>query len=272
MNKKKYIFFILIILLIILLSFLGYISLKTFLPKSHSTAYVKNVLKTDLTSPFSVNKIKYFSSANATSEINANSSFTINDLYQYTDIAIFLNNNSDGTYNAKNTLKHVSVTNISFYLSPTVGNPNLYFKNINDFATSNFDESKKIENTIEFETSSESEIDYSSPILYNNCANPITFSYVNKDLKTNYTLTDNLSHISYDGSLLKRCGITLNSIACKLSFIITITNNLDEVYSCPFILNIPLSTENSTVYDGKILLDSNVSYNFIRDYKNEKGI
>ena len=43
-----------------------------------------------------------------------------------------------------------------------------------------------------------------------------------------------------------------------------ITNNLDEVYSCPFILNIPLSTESSTVYDGSLTLNSSVDYNFIK--------
>lgn len=224
---------------------------------------MENAFAINTSSPFSVNKIVYFSSANAKAEINANSSFTISDLYQYTDIAIFINNNSNGTFDAKNTLKHVNISNISFNLSPSIGTPNLYFKNINDFTKNTFDESKKIENNLDFKVSSSDEIDYSNPILYNNCANPITISYVNSNLKSNYTLTDNMSHISYDGSLLKRCGITLNSIACKLSFIINITNNLDEVYSCPFILNIPLSTENSTVYDGSLILNSNVNYKFI---------
>ena len=86
----------------------------------------------------------------------------------------------------------------------------------------------------------------------------------NSNLKSDYTLSDNLSHISYDGSLLKRCFITLNSIACKLSFTITITNNLDEVYSCPFVLTLPLSTENSTIYNGSLILDSKENYNFIK--------
>ena len=134
---------------------------------------------------------------------------------------------------------------------------------INNFAKNSVDESKKIEDNIDFEVSSANEIDYSNPILYNNCANPITLSYVNSELKSDYTLTDNMSHISYDGSLLKRCGITLNSIACKLSFVIHITNNLDQTYSCPFILNIPLSTESSTVYDGSLILNSSVNYNFV---------
>lgn len=264
MPKKKYIFYAVLILLILLLFFLSFLSIKLFTQNLKTTKSMEKALKVDLTSPFSVNKIVYFSSANAKSEINANSSFTISDLYQYTDIAIFINNNSDGNYNAKNTLKKVSLSNISFNLKPSIGTPDLYFKNINDFASNSLDESKKIENNLDFEISSENEIDYSKPILYNNCANPITLCYVNSGLKSNYTLTDNISHISYDGTLLKRCGITLNSIACKLSFVINITNNLDEVYSCPFILNIPLSTESNTVYDGSLVVNNSVNYNFIR--------
>lgn len=265
MSKKKYIFYVVLILLILLLFFLSFLSIKSITQKSKITKAMQNALNVDLSSPFSVNKIVYFSSANAKSEINANSSFTIQDLCQYTDIAIFINNNADdGNFNAKNTLKSVSISNVSFNLKPSIGTPSLYFKNINDFASTNFDESKKIENNLDFEVSSEDEIDYSKPILYNNCANPITLCYVNSGLKSGYTLTDNMSHISYDGTLLKRCGITLNSIACKLSFVINITNNLDEEYACPFILNIPLSTENSTVYDGSLILNNNVNYNFIK--------
>lgn len=244
--------------------FLCFFSFKIFSQKLREKIAMQRAFDINLESPFSVNKIVYFSSANANSEINANSSFTISNLYQYTDIAIFINNNSNENYDAKNTLKKVSVSNISFKLNPSIGTPNLYYKNINDFTNANFDESKKIENSIDFEVSSENEIDYSKPILYNNCANPITFCYVNSGIKSDYTLTDNMSHISYDGSLLKRCGITLNSIACKLSFVINITNNLDETYSCPFILNIPLSTENSTVYDGGLILNNSVNYNFIK--------
>ncbi len=265
MPKKKYIFYVVFILLILLLFFLSFWSIKLSTQKSRSKKELVKSLNIDHSSPFSVNKIVYFSSANAKSEINANSSFTITDLYQYTDIAIFINNNSDdGNFNATNTLKKVNLSDISFNLKPSIGTPNLYFKNINDFTNNNFDESKKIENNIDFEISSDDEIDYSKPILYNNCANPITLCYVNSNLKSDYTLSDNMSHISYDGSLLKRCGITLNSIACKISFVINITNNLDEVYSCPFILNIPLSTENSTVYDGSLILNNSVNYNFIK--------
>lgn len=213
--------------------------------------------------PFSINKIVYFSSANGETKINSNSSFYISKLHQYTDIAIFLNNNA-GEFNQKNTLKKVTLTNIKFDLKPSSGIPNLYFKNLNDFASDKHEENYKLENEIMFDTSSEDTLDFSKPILFNNCANPITLCYVNSDIINDYTLSGNISNISYDGSLLKNCNITLNSIACKVSFLITIINNLDESYVCPVILSIPLSTESSTIYDGNLILNSNPDYKFIK--------
>lgn len=214
---------------------------------------------------FSVERITYFSSCNADIETNSDSSFKISNLYQYTDIAIFIENTvSDENLTAKNTLKSVVVDNISFSLLPTIGTPNLYYKSLNDFASSTFSEENLITDSITFATTAEDEIDYSTPVLYNNCANPITFCYVNSGIKDDYTLTDDILNISYNGSLLKSCDVTLNSISCKLSFVITITNNLDEKYTCPFILTIPLSTESSTIYDGNLILKDTTNYDFIR--------
>lgn len=218
-------------------------------------------------SPFTIDKIIYFSSANCNTNINANSSFTINDLYQYTDIAIYINNYSDEGFTYKNTLKNVTLSDIQFSLKPSIGTPNLYYKNINDFTINSFDENNKIENNIEFTCSQEDEIDFSTPTLFNNCANPLTLCYVNSNIKSDYTLIDTISNISYDGSLLKNCSVTLNSISCKISMLITITNNLNEIYSCPVILTIPLSTENGTIYNGSIILRDTVNYKFIKAVK-----
>ena len=60
------------------------------------------------------------------------------------------------------------------------------------------------------------------------------------------------------------CGITLSSLNCKINFNITITNNLDETYFCPVTLNIPLSTDVSTIYDGSLTVKDDVDYKFIR--------
>ncbi len=95
MQKKKIIFYILFVLLLIILFFLSYLSIKQLTSKSLAKRSVQNILKNDISSPFSIDKIVYFSSANCNSNINQNSSFTISNLYQYTDIAIFINNNAE---------------------------------------------------------------------------------------------------------------------------------------------------------------------------------
>lgn len=265
MLKKKIIFYCIFILSFLILILTSTLFYKDIMPIVYSNNCMKSVYNFNPYSPFSVNKIVYFSTANAESTINQNSSFTINNLYQITDIAIFINNNSNGNYTNDNTLKKVTLSDIKFNLAPNTGEPNLYYKNLNDFAKNTFDINNKIEQSIEFDTTSENEIDYTSPILYNNAANPITLSYVNSNIINNFTLADDISNLSYDGNLLKSCNITLNSIACKISFNIIIENNLDEIYTCPMILNVPLSTENSTIYDGTLTLVDKVDYKFIKN-------
>ena len=213
---------------------------------------------------FSIDKIVYFSSANANVEINPNSSFTVSNLFQYTDIALFINNHANGNFTSKNTLKTVTLSDINYILKPTIGEQKLFYKNLNDFATDKYEEKNLIDGSLIFQSSSDDAIDYSTPVLYNNCANPITLCYINSNLKPNYTLPVGTSNIIHNGSLLKSCNITLNSLSCKIEFLVTIENNENELYTCPIILNLPLSTEKSTVYDGSLTLNNEANYTFIQ--------
>ena len=271
MHKKRIIFYLIFIISIILLIYLSTIVYKDATYKFNQQKCEKPMyqfIENNKKDIFTIDKITYFSSANATSSINSNSSFNIEKLDQYTDIAIFINNHADGNFTLENTLKSVQLSDIKFNLSPSIGTPKLFYKNINYFAKPDYNKDLEINGELEFSISSEDEINFDTPTLYNNCANPITLSYVNSNIKDNYTLTENISDISYNGSLLKKCNITLNSIACELSFSIKIVNNLDETFTCPVILQIPLSTENSTVYDGSLTLKQNVNYKFIKQLVN----
>lgn len=255
---------IIMIIILIILSSLSYITIKNY--NNSQSIYYSNLefVQANETPIFTIDKITYFSSCNANIETNSNSTFIISDLYQYTDIAIFLNSNTE-EFTPENTLKSVVLSDIKYNLSPNVGTPNLYYKNMNEFASSNFEKENLITDSLKFDTTSDNNLDYSKPILYNNCANPITLCYINSNLKNGeYALSSGVSDISYNGSLLKKCGITLNSISCKISFVITITNNLDETFSCPLTLTIPLSTENSTIYDGSLLVKDKTNYTFIK--------
>ena len=266
MKKKNIsltIVLIIFLIIFIILSGLVYENIKTY---NASEEFLNSILKIQSNQEetiFSIDQITYFSSSDANIETNSNSSFTISGLYQYTDVAIFLNTTSN-ELTAKNTLKSVILSDFNYSLKPDIGTQNIYYKNINDFATSKLSSENIITDSIKFDTTSEDVIDYSKPVLYNNCANPITLCYVNSNLQDKFTLEKNVSNIAHNGSLLKSCGITLNSLSSNLSFKITIVNNLDETYICPITLNFPVLTESSTVYDGGLTLKDNLNYKFIR--------
>ena len=265
-SKSDIILTIILVISIVILAILLLTFFKTMEAYRNSDKYVSSTFefqKKNEEKVFSIDKITYFSSCDADISTNSNSSFKISNLSQFTDIAIFINPISK-EFTAKNTLKKVTLSNINFSLKPSIGTPNLYYKNINDFSKLVVSKDNLIEDSITFDTTSKNKIDYIKPILYNNCANPISLSYVNSNLKKEYTLSDDVSDISHNGSLLKKCGITANSISAKVDFKITITNNLDENYSCDLSLNIPLSTEKSTIYDGTLVLNDKVNYNFIK--------
>ena len=212
---------------------------------------------------FSINNVVFFSSCDAKNKTSSSSHFTIENLYQYTDIALFINSSSSEK-NLENTLKKVSINNIQFTTLPIIGEPKLYFKSINQFANSTIEENNIIQDSLDFSITSEDSADLSTPILYNNLANPITLSYINQNIKTDYTLTDTSSPITYDGSLLKKCGILLDSLTCKVSFDVYITNNLEQEFKTTVFLSIPLENDSQSIYEGNIKKTENINSIFYR--------
>ena len=244
MNKLAH--FLILFILIIIFLFLGYTVSRGYINKVAFEKDILSLAQKNEETIFTINNITFFSSSDSNSEIQSNSSLKLNNLYQYTDIAIFLTPLGENlTY--KNTLKDVYIDNINFSKSPTDGTASLYYKNINKYATSEYNEENLIENELHFNISSEENEELSLPILYNNCANPITLCYVNKNIKTDYTLPDAFTQITYDGSLLKKCGVPLSSIACSFSFDIHITNNIDQEFICPIYIEIPLEQKERNI-------------------------
>ena len=228
MDKKKIILISVTIFLFIVVIFLSYLLLNKFILKKNFEQDILPFAKKNENTIFSIKKILLFSSADAKWKNSSASNFTIENLYQYTDMAIFISNSSSEK-NLENTFKKVSINNINIS-SPLLGEPKLYFKSINNFAKSDIIEDNQITDHLDFNISSQDEADLSTPTLYNNLANPITLSYINQNIKSDYTITDTTSPITYDGSLLKKCSILLNSLTCNISFDIYITNNKDEEF------------------------------------------
>lgn len=107
-------------LLLIILVILAYLLFQKYILK---TNFEKSILpfasKNDKT-VFKVNKIILFSNCDAKNKSGSITNFTIENLYQYTDFAIFINHASTEEKTLENTLKKVSIRNIQYITSPTV--------------------------------------------------------------------------------------------------------------------------------------------------------
>ena len=213
---------------------------------------------------FNINQIVLFSNCDAKNKNISTTNYTLENIYQYTDIAFFIDSPQEEK-TSKNTLKNVTIENIKFTTSPSIGEPALYFKTINNFAKSELIDENIIENKLDFSVTSEDSADLSTPILYNNLANPITLSYINSNIKTDYTITDTSNPITYDGTLLSKCAIPLDDINCSFSFDVLVTNNEDEKYRCTVFIDVPLSSDEGSIDNlGSITLRKDVNFNFFR--------
>lgn len=263
-NKKKFLILsIITIFLLIITCFLSHFIFKNYQIKQNFENSIINFSKNNENTIFKINNVVFFSSSDAKNKSAASSNFTLENLYQFTDIALFLSSNNN-EYTLENTLKDVWIEDIKFTTTPSLGEQALYFKSLNNFAKSTLEENNIILDKLQFQISSEDEISLDSPILYNNLANPITLSYVNSNIKSDYTFTDTSTPITYDGSLLKKCNVSLDALKCSVSFNIFIVNNLDQEFKCLVNLDIPLNDNEHSIYDGKFLLKKDTNFEFYR--------
>ena len=240
-NKKK-VLIIITLVLFVLVVFLAFLVLSRMVLK---TNFEKSIL------PFANKNI-------------STTYYTLENIYQYTDIAFFIDSPQEEK-TSKNTLKDVTIENINFSTPPSSGEPSLYFKSINNFARSELNDENKIEDKLDFSITSEDSTDLSTPVLYNNLANPITLSYINSNIKTDYTITDTSTPITYDGTLLSRCAVPLDDISCSFSFDVFVINNQDEKYKCTVFIDVPLSSDEGSIdSNGNVTLKKNVNFKFFR--------
>lgn len=262
-NFKLILLMFILIILTFLLILLSLNIFSYFTNKLSLENYALTIYNSNKENNFVVDKIVFFSSCTSDSSVNTNSTININNLIQYTDIAIFINN-SVTDFSLSNTLKSVKLDNFSFYKNPSIGNYSIYYKNLNNFSKPLIDEKNIINNSLDFNITSNDETDFSNPTLYNNCANPITLSYVNSNIKNDYTLSNSDKSITYNGSLLKKCNILLDDINCSFSFTISIENNLGEKFKCPIYIDLPLTNNTSSIYDGSFVYTSNKIFKFYK--------
>ena len=263
LSKKEFILTIITVILFIIVFILCYLLFYKYVLKRNFENSVLDFSSKNEKTVFEIKDITFFSNCDVKNKSASSSNFTIENLYQYTDMAIFITSpESNKSY--ENTLKSVYIDNIKFTKTPTLGSPSFYYKNISNFAKSDIIDENLINNRLDFNITSDDEANLDKPTLYNNLANPIVLSYVNNNIKTDYTITDTSSPITYDGTLLKKCDVLLSTIESSISFDIYITNNLEQEFKCSIYIDIPLETDNESIYDGKVTLKQNTSFKFYR--------
>ena len=207
---------------------------------------------------FSIDKIILYSSANAIKNEVTRPVWDLN-VYQYTDIAIYINNHSDDELDSENAIKTLYIDNIKLN-GVKKGEQFLYFKNAPDFGKSIYStvekkedaDSNKIGDKLEFSVLNDGDINYEKRQIYADCSSPITLEYVN-NIVNNKIISDIENDVKYDGSILKRSGIVLSDIKSSISFRINLTNNYNQKYMANVYIEIPLedSVTGDNIYSGK---------------------
>ena len=200
---------------------------------------------------FSIDNIYMYSSADADNNAEDRAIWNLN-VHQYTDIAIYINNRSEEKLDYGNSIKEMYIDNVKFSNLKN-GTPSLAFKDIQDFGKFTDVEENIINDKIEYKILNDGDIDYSKPQMYADCSNPIILEYANKNIKENEIISDIDTDLIFNGELLRRTGVFLDDIKCTVSFNINIINNYEQKFIANVYLNIPLEDTQTgeTIYNGK---------------------
>lgn len=252
-RKKLYIKLAITIVLIILCIMLITSTIRVYIVNKEFANNMSEIAKLNSKTVFSIDRIYLYSSADAKSK-ETNKPIWDLDIYQYTDIALFINNRDSEGISYENTIKDLTIDNVKFN-GLEAGNPKLYYKNVNDFAKLDIANENEIKDSMQFNVINSGDADYTKATIYSNCQNPITLEYVNFNMKEETKISDISTPLTYDGSLLKKAGISLSTIKCTLSFRVTIVNNYNQKYVATVYIDIPIedSFSNTNIYGGKII-------------------
>lgn len=264
-------FFITIILTVLTVILCTY-TIRVIVINNKFAEEVNEFYKLNAKTVFSINKIYMYSSASAVQNKETRPVWNLN-LFEFTDIAIYINNRSDEYLNNENTIKQMYIDNIKFG-DPKLGEQSLYYKDINEFGKSiikkneetssgNEDDntnninnnSNKLENRVDFTILNDGDLDYSKPQIFADCSNPITFEYVNENIKKNQIISDITANITYDGSILRKCSVVLSDISSYVSFNVNIVNNYNQKFVANVYIEIPLedTVTGDTIYNGRFV-------------------
>lgn len=224
---------------------------------------------------FYLSKIYCYSSATGLNAKEGKAMWNI-DVSQYTDIALSLNihNVKDIISNdvqvvdadSKYSISKVYIDNISFSNNnfENLSLSYIPFVNFGLITDEDISNSTEQQNRIDFNIVNNKESLLNNvnlePSIDEDLILPITLRYLNKNIKTGHVINNIEESLTFDGSILKRASIPLSSIKNDVSFTIHIINKLDEDYSYPVSLQIPLqnSDGSKSIYDGNYSEETNL--------------
>ena len=215
---------------------------------------------------FSIQKVVLYSNANAIDN-SKDQSLSDVSICQYSDLGISIDNSqSSSELTDENTVKQLYIDNIVMTSKLDKGTKILNYKNPFSFGKYKEIESP-INNRIDFKiinTNQENESNnYDEPTFYTDCSNPINLGYLNKDLLTKYSVSNESSTVSFNGKVLKEANISLDDINYNLKFTIHIVNNLNEKFS----YNMNLDVNLDGIYDGYTYRAKSTSGNEYRFFR-----
>lgn len=219
---------------------------------------------------FNIQKILLYSSANAIDN-SEDQSLKDMSICQYTDISIYIDSTSTiSELTDENTIKQLYIDNIVASSNADMGSKILNYKNPLDFGKYKMidvPENNRIDFNI-INTNSENENnDYSKPTFYTDCSNPISLGYMNKDILTNYSVSQDANTVSFNGKVLKEANVNLEDINYTLTFKIHIVNNLNQKFVYNMKLNVGLNDNNGGIYNGYVFRGKNTTGNEYRFFK-----
>ena len=267
-KNVKLAFVILIVLALVLLILYYIFVLSSTFSKDRFANEMINISDENENSVFSIQKISLFSSANAIDN-SEDRSLKNMSICQYSDLSIFIDNSGTSSeLSNENTVKELYIDNIVMTSKLDRGTKILNYKNPLSFGK--YKEIEAPNNRINFNvinTNQQNENNnYDEPTFYTDCSNPITLGYLNKDILTNYSVSDNSKTVSFNGKVLKEANISLDDINYTLNFTIHIVNNLNENFSYNMKLDVDLGENiftNGYIYSGKTF--SGAEYRFFKN-------
>ncbi len=126
MDKKKIILCTIVLILLFIVFFLAYLVFNKYVLKSNFENSVLNFADKNQSTIFEIKKVALFSNCNAKNKNISVSNYTLENIYQYTDIALFISNESVEK-NLENTFKKVSIENIKFNTMPSIRTTSIIF-------------------------------------------------------------------------------------------------------------------------------------------------